>query len=241
MKNYQSSASEMMEMSKTNTFHYKYRRRKIITKLAATPLLAFLCITYHLSFTSGFAPTHNHFNSVTSASKLDKNKKQQQLFASPKSDNEGQARFSPFFVQNNQENQKQQVESGNDEWNTQQMENEYSETAANNEQDYFYQQSSQATTQPEQQSTTSFSNSSPVEDNGGISSVDARVLESILADGKLDLNSEEEVKKLLEGPRKMEEFGSATVKSEEDDGSQSGKYNSKVISVSLYLCNFLIL
>ena len=78
--------------------------------------------------------------------------------------------------------------------------------------------------------------------DGGISSVDARVLESILAEGKLDLNTEDEVKKLLEGPRMTEEYyGAGNV----EDSGESSKYSSKVISVSnvtfvLFIIHFLL-
>lgn len=112
---------------------------------------------------------------------------------------------------------------------------DYSETAFNeqyqSQQDYYYQQSSQQPqTAPEQQSSTTVPNSSSQYDNdgdGGISNVDARVLESILSEGKLDLNSEDEVKKLLEGPRRTEDF-----RVYEDNSESDGKYSSKVISVS---------
>jgi hypothetical protein len=57
-----------------------------------------------------------------------------------------------------------------------------------------------------------------------ISSVDARVLESILQEGKLDLSTEAEVKRLLEGPRRLEE--------ENNRGEKDDKYNSKFVSVS---------
>ena len=63
-------------------------------------------------------------------------------------------------------------------------------------------------------------------DNQPISNVDARVLESILAEGKLNLGSEEEVKKLLEGPRVQETEDFVSQNEEE------GKYSSKFVSVS---------
>lgn len=68
-----------------------------------------------------------------------------------------------------------------------------------------------------------------------ISSVDARVLESILQEGKLDLSTEEQVKKLLEGPRLQE--GEDLPGGEKDDG----KYSSKFVSVSARpgICVFL--
>jgi len=59
--------------------------------------------------------------------------------------------------------------------------------------------------------------------NQPISSVDARVLESILQEGKLDLSTEDQVKQLLEGPRLQE--GENVPTSEED-----GKYSSKFVS-----------
>jgi hypothetical protein len=63
-----------------------------------------------------------------------------------------------------------------------------------------------------------------------ISSVDARVLESILQEGKLDLSTENQVKKLLEGPRvKDGEEGST-------GGKGDGEYSSKFVSVSDAFC-----
>eukprot|EP00578_Thalassiosira_sp_NH16_P003911 CAMPEP_0181130774 /NCGR_PEP_ID=MMETSP1071-20121207/30048_1 /TAXON_ID=35127 /ORGANISM="Thalassiosira sp., Strain NH16" /LENGTH=394 /DNA_ID=CAMNT_0023216877 /DNA_START=18 /DNA_END=1202 /DNA_ORIENTATION=- len=60
-----------------------------------------------------------------------------------------------------------------------------------------------------------------------ISSVDARVLESILSEGKLDLSTEDQVKKLLDGPRLQEgeEYPSGGAGEDMD-----GKYNSKFVS-----------
>jgi len=62
-----------------------------------------------------------------------------------------------------------------------------------------------------------------VSNNQPISSVDARVLESILQEGKLDLSTEDQVKQLLEGPRLQE--GESRIEDEED-----GKYSSKFVS-----------
>lgn len=235
----------------TNSFHYKYRRRKIMTPHVATlSLLSLLFITSQLRLTLGFAPKSSHrFNSLVPVSN-----KQHQL-ASQRSDDERQSRPAPFFMESIEEDQQQQQDAANASWNTvqqsngytqQQMQEDYSgysETSApvntydngqyQNQQDYYYQESSQPPEQQQQQSSTTIPNySSPQEDDdtGGISNVDARVLESILAEGKLDLNSEEEVKKLLEGPRRTEEFFAPSNNSEEEEGS--GKYSSKVISVS---------
>jgi len=70
------------------------------------------------------------------------------------------------------------------------------------------------------------STASTNEDNNNqpISSVDARVLESILQEGKLNLSSEAEVKKLLEGPRLQEGEKPG------DADMEDGKYNSKFVS-----------
>jgi len=65
----------------------------------------------------------------------------------------------------------------------------------------------------------------PNSESQPISSVDARVLESILQEGKLDLTTEERVKKLLEGPRVVED-GAV-------DSTVSGEYNSKFVRVSI--------
>ena len=62
-----------------------------------------------------------------------------------------------------------------------------------------------------------------------ISSVDARVLESILAEGKLDVSTEEQVQQLLDGPRIQEELDEAAARYEEQKDS---KYSSKFVSVS---------
>ena len=47
--------------------------------------------------------------------------------------------------------------------------------------------------------------SSSFDERGGISDTDARVLESILREGKMDSNDVGEARRLLEGPRRMEE------------------------------------
>lgn len=66
-----------------------------------------------------------------------------------------------------------------------------------------------------------------------ISNVDARVLESILMEGKLDLSAEEEVKKLLKGPRMKEEEDDGEKKAAEGLGKDGrGEYSSKFVSVS---------
>lgn len=249
MKDYQT------ETTTTNSFHYKYRRRKMTTPhISSLSLLSLLFITFHLRATLGFAPKTSHrFNSLVSVS----NKRHQ--LASQRSDDEQQSRPAPFFIMENfeEEQQQQQQDATNASWNTvqqsngytqQQMQEDYSgysETNNNgqyqNLQDYYYQESSQpqATAQEQQQPSAEPNYSSPQDDDtGGISNVDARVLESILADGKLDLNSEEEVKKLLEGPRKTEEFFAPSNNSEQEE---SGKYSSKVISVSSsFLCAFFV-
>lgn len=59
-----------------------------------------------------------------------------------------------------------------------------------------------------------------------ISSVDARVLQSILQEGKLDFSTEAEVKRLLEGPQRLDE---EDIFSRED---KDEKYNSKFVNVS---------
>ncbi|KAL9184174.1 hypothetical protein ACHAXT_002260 [Thalassiosira profunda] len=75
--------------------------------------------------------------------------------------------------------------------------------------------------QPPQQQSTAASNSP----NEPISSVDARVLESILQDGKLDLSTEAEVQRLLDGPRLQE---GEPYPSSASDGNN--KYQSKFVS-----------
>lgn len=212
--------------------------------VASLSLLSLLFITSHFRLTLGFAPTSQHrLNSLVSVS----NKRHQ--LASQRSDEERQSQTAPFFMETSfDEQQQQQQEGANASWNTAQQSNgytqqqmqedyigDYSETAPvnnddgqyQNQQDYYYQESSQPQQQQQQSSTIPNYSSAQYDDNGGISNVDARVLESILADGKLDLNSEDEVKKLLEGPRKTEEF-----RGEEEE---SGKYSSKVISVSMII------
>ena len=78
------------------------------------------------------------------------------------------------------------------------------------------------------ESTTTSSNTNNNKNNEpAISNVDARVLESILQDGKLDLSSEYEVKKLLEGPRLQDNEDYPTNNEEED--TRSDKYNSKFV------------
>jgi len=62
----------------------------------------------------------------------------------------------------------------------------------------------------------------------GISSVDARVLQSILEDGKLDLSRESEVKRLLKGPRKEQKS------SEEEEGKYSSKFVSTISDNSFW-------
>lgn len=61
-----------------------------------------------------------------------------------------------------------------------------------------------------------------------ISSVDARVLESILKEGKLDLSTEAEVKRLLEGPRLTDNENSS-------GGEKDDKYNSRFVNVSTFV------
>lgn len=236
MEEYQTKFSEEASAI-TNPFHYKYRRRKMMTpQVTSLSLLSLLFITSHLRLTHGFAPTSYHrFNSLVSVS----NKRHQ--LASQRSDDERQSRPAPFFMDNSVE-QQQQEQAADTSWNTvqqpnaytqQQMEDDYySETAAVNNAQYQSQQDDyyQEAAPEQQQSSTVPDSQSQDDDTSGISSVDARVLESILADGKLDLNSEEEVRKLLEGPRKTEEFRAPLNSNENDEG---GKYSSKVISVSL--------
>jgi len=235
MKDYQTSSEEAS--ATTHSFHYKYRRRKMMaTQVTSLSLLSLLFITSHVRLTLGFAP-----HSLVSVSAP----KKRHQFASQRSDDDRQSR-APFFMENvdeqqQQQQQQQQQESANTSWNTvqqsngytqQQTEEQYSETTAVNgqyqsQQDYYYQESSQPQAAPEQQQQPSSAGPySSSQDDGGISNVDARVLESILADGKLDLNSEEEVKKLLEGPRRTEDFRVDFNNGEEDES----KYSSKVIS-----------
>ena len=242
MKDYQTASEEAS--ATTNSFHYKYRRRKMkATQVTYLSLLSLLFITSHVRLTLGFAPPSHRFNSLLSVIAL----KKRHQFASQRSDDDRQSRPASFFMDNvdEQQQQQQQQESANTSWNTvqqsngytqQQMEEQYSETTAVNgqyqsQQDYnYYQESSQPQAAPEQQQQQSSAGPySSSQDDGGISNVDARVLESILADGKLDLNSEEEVKKLLDGPRRTEDFRVDFNNGEEDE---SGKYSSKVISVS---------
>ncbi len=61
-----------------------------------------------------------------------------------------------------------------------------------------------------------------------ISSVDARVLESILKEGKLDLSTEAEVKRLLEGPRLQDDENSS-------GGEKDDRYNSRFVNVSSFV------
>jgi len=77
------------------------------------------------------------------------------------------------------------------------------------------------------ESTTTTSNTNK-NNEPAISNVDARVLESILQDGKLDLSSEYEVKKLLEGPRLQDNEDYPTTLSEEDQ-KRSDKYKSELL------------
>ncbi|KAL7534343.1 hypothetical protein ACHAXR_005803 [Thalassiosira sp. AJA248-18] len=79
---------------------------------------------------------------------------------------------------------------------------------------------------PVVQTESTFSSSAEEEmSSNPISSVDARVLESILSEGKLDLSTEEQVKNLLEGPRLQE--GEDAMRSER---VEDGKYSSKFVS-----------
>lgn len=79
------------------------------------------------------------------------------------------------------------------------------------------------------ESTESTTNTNNNKNNEpAISNVDARVLESILQDGKLDLSSEYEAKKLLEGPRLQENEDYPTSLSDEDQ-KRSDKYSSKFV------------
>lgn len=77
--------------------------------------------------------------------------------------------------------------------------------------------------------------SAPSNNDEPISSVDARVLESILQEGKLDLSTEEEVKRLLEGPRLLEKEENSR------GGENDDKYSSKFVSVSfIAIMSFII-
>ena len=165
--------------------------------------------------------------------------------------------FLQTLGEEQQQQQQQEQSDGNFAWNTaqsngytQQMDDEYiGDTSAVNaqyqsqqEEYYSYQQQPPQSPPPPPTAaaavdqSSQFQTSSPTQQqassssqDGGISSVDARVLESILAEGKLDLNTEDEVKKLLEGPRMTEEYYGA---GNEGDGGENSKYSSKVISVS---------
>ena len=105
------------------------------------------------------------------------------------------------------------------------------ETENNSKYDYSQSQTSEepiyttnnSNTQTKQESTTQ-----------PISNVDARVLESILQEGKLDVTTEEEVKKLLEGPRAVDED---EVRGREEAGT--GEYQSKFVSVSCVFFSML--
>ena len=89
-------------------------------------------------------------------------------------------------------------------------------------------------TPPPQAESTTFSTAtsetSTSSSNQPISNVDARVLESILQEGKLDLSTEEQVKTLLDGPRLQEERMDAINKNAGVGGDS--KYSSKFVSVS---------
>jgi len=76
--------------------------------------------------------------------------------------------------------------------------------------------------------TTSNINTNNKNNEPAISNVDARVLESILQDGKLDLSSEYEVKKLLEGPRLQDNEDYPTSLSDEEQ-KRSDKYKSELL------------
>lgn len=99
---------------------------------------------------------------------------------------------------------------------------EFAKTTSQEEQPPLQQQQTEEFTPSTSESSNNNSNNKP------ISSVDVRVLESILQDGKLDLSSEYEVKKLLEGPRLQEgeDYPSPT------DDEKDGKFSSKFVSVS---------
>lgn len=214
-----SSAQQLYDV--TNSFHYKHRRRKKSTTpvsfLSSFSMILLIC---HLRFTLGFAPTYC-FNKLSVP-------KRRCQFASPSSDERQSPPQTPFFLDD------QQQQLGDTAWNTvqsigctQQTEGYYSEAAGSaqpqSQKEYYYYQQQQEQQQQQQAATLEQSLSS----SSGISSVDARVLESILAEGKLDLNTEEEVKRLLEGPRMAEDFAAY-----EQDISEGSKYSSKVISVS---------
>jgi len=81
---------------------------------------------------------------------------------------------------------------------------------------------------PVQNEYTTTTNTNTNNNEPAISNVDARVLESILQDGKLDLSSEYEVKKLLEGPRLQDNEDYPTTLSDEEQ-KRSDKYNSNFV------------
>ena len=66
--------------------------------------------------------------------------------------------------------------------------------------------------------------SSSFDERGGISDTDARVLESILREGKMDSNDVGEARRLLEGPRRMEE----EIIDSDDNGNVSSSSPSSV-------------
>ena len=216
-------------------------------------------ITCHLKPTVGFVPFHTFLASSITLQKRSRHQLEQQRSSDERQSASSPQNTPFFLqtLGEEQQQQQQQEQSGDFAWNTaqsngytQQMDDEYiGDTSAVNaqyqsQQEKYYNYQQQPPQSPPPPPTAAaavdqssqFQTSSPTQQqassssqDGGISSVDARVLESILAEGKLDLNTEDEVKKLLEGPRMTEEYYGA---GNEGDGGESSKYSSKVISVS---------
>jgi hypothetical protein len=238
------------------SLHYKYRRRKMVmsSKISCLAVaFSLIFITCHLKPTVGFVPFHTSLASSITLQKRSRHQLEQQR-SSDESQSASSPQNAPFFLQTlgeeQQQQQQQEQSDGNFAWNTaqsngytQQMDDEYiGDTSAVNAQyqsqqeEYYSYQQQPPQSPPPPTAASQFQTSSPTQQqassssqDAGISSVDARVLESILAEGKLDLNTEDEVKKLLEGPRMTEEYYGA---GNEGDGGESSKYSSKVISVS---------
>jgi hypothetical protein len=229
-------------------------------------MMIFHILLCHLSLTLGFAPPittyHHRFKSSSASVSAAHERRPAAPFFLEDLDDQQQQRSNNYNTQQQQQQQMDEYQRQRDYYYQQQQAPPSQPQAGpatttdeyQRQRDYYNQQSSQAATQasqaatqttaPEQQVSSSSSSStvpnSSFQDDG-ISNLDARVLESILAEGKLDLNSEEEVKKLLEGPRRTEEDFSTTANNNyQDSGKESGKYSSKVISVSSLIFDIYI-
>lgn len=253
-------------------YKYRRRKMMSSNQMSCLAVaFSLIFITCHLKPTAGFIPNHKSLVSSTTLQKRSRHQLEQQRSSDERQSAASSSQNTPFFLQTlGEEQQEQREQSGNFAWNTaqsngytQQMDDEYiGDTSAVNaqyqsqqEEYYNYQQQPPQSPPPPPTAaaavdqSSQFQTSSPTQQqqasssqDGGISSVDARVLESILAEGKLDLNTEDEVKKLLEGPRMTEEYyGAGNV----EDSGESSKYSSKVISVSnvtfvLFIIHFLL-